>query len=411
MKAAIVEGGGLAGRGIAYSTTEPAHLLNVPADAMSAWAEEPEHFAKRFEAEGGHAEGFAQRRLFGRYLCDILDEAIASGCIDLVDHSAIRADRSNGKWRILLDDGSTIEAEAVALAIGNQQPDVLSAFEGAGDRFISNPWGVEARRAVETLASEGGDALLVGTGLTMVDLVLSLDSAGHRGKILALSRRGQVPRPHDNSNRSAPVDAEEVPHGQVRALWQWLRRRSAEVGWRLAIDSLRPHSHSLWQSLGAVEQQRFLRHARAYWDVRRHRIAPEVGATIAHLIAEGRLEIMAGRVIAARKSSGALEVELRRRGANTTKHRTFLYGFNCTGPLHAIDHTRDPFLRSLLEGSHARPDQIKIGFEVDRNSRAGERLWALGPLTKGRYWEIIAIPDIRDQAASVAEDISLELKT
>lgn len=404
----LIEGGGRAGRGIAYSTLEPAHLLNVRADGMSAWAHDPDHFAKRFEAEGGDPLGFAQRRLFGRYLSDILDEAVGSGCTCVVHQSATGAERSNGTWRILLEDGSAIEAEAMAVAIGNQEPDALRAFEGARERFISNPWGVEAQSAVEKLASEGGDALLVGTGLTMVDLVLSLDSAGHRGGILAVSRRGQVPRAHDDS-KPASVEAEEVPHGSVRAMWRWLRKRSGEVGWRAAIDSLRPHSHRLWQSLDSDEQRRFLRHARPWWDVHRHRIAPEVGRTIASLVAEGRLEIMAGRVIAAAHKRDGLDVELRRRGWDSTHFRTFAYAFNCTGPLHSIDHTRDPFVRSLLKGGQARPDHLGIGLEVDGNSRAGERLWALGPLTKARYWEIIAVPDIRDQAAAVAEDIAREL--
>src|SRR3954451_11148144 len=76
---ALIEGSGRAGKGVAYSTTEPAHLLNVRAEGMSAWAGEPDHFAQRFEAEGGEPGGFAERRLFGRYLGEILEEAIASG--------------------------------------------------------------------------------------------------------------------------------------------------------------------------------------------------------------------------------------------------------------------------------------------------------------------------------------------
>jgi uncharacterized NAD(P)/FAD-binding protein YdhS len=119
---------------------------------------------------------------------------------------------------------------------------------------------------------------------------------------------------------------------------------------------------------------------------------------------------MAGRVLAAKKSPDGLDVELRRRSSAAAQLKKFAYAFNCTGPLHSIDQTRDPFLRSLLEGSQARPDHLGIGLEVDQNSRAGERLWALGPLTKGRYWEIIAVPDIRDQATSVAEDVARELK-
>ena len=384
------------------------HLLNVRAEGMSAIAGEPDHFSRRFALEGGQPRGFAQRRLFGRYLAELLDEAVQSGCTKIVHSSAIRAERTQGSWSLEFEDGSVLETEAIALAIGNQEPEGLRAFERVEKKFIANPWGPAARSAVDELASGGGDALLVGTGLTMVDLVLSLDSAGHRGQIVALSRRGLAPRGHADFE-PAPVDLNDLPREKLRTMWRWLRRRSAEVGWRAAIDSLRPHSHALWQSLDAHEQRRFLRHARPWWDVHRHRIAPEVAATIARLVGEGRLRIMAGRVIAATEKEDAVEVEVRRRGAGTSQHMTFTYAFNCTGPLHSIERTRDPLLRSILDAREAGPDQLGIGLNVDEKSRAGERLWALGPLTKGRYWEIIAVPDIREQAAMVADDIAREL--
>jgi uncharacterized NAD(P)/FAD-binding protein YdhS len=121
---------------------------------------------------------------------------------------------------------------------------------------------------------------------------------------------------------------------------------------------------------------------------------------------------MAGRIVSARDNGSALEVGIRRRGAADARQMTFDFAFNCTGPLHVIEHTRDPLLRSLLDAGMARPDHLNIGLEVDPRSRVagGERLWALGPLTKGRYWEIIAVPDIREQAAAVADDIERELR-
>jgi uncharacterized NAD(P)/FAD-binding protein YdhS len=403
----LIDGSGRMGRGVAYSTTEPAHLLNVPAEGMSAWAGDPDNFAKRFEAEGGERRGFAERRLFARYLADILDEAVGGGKTEPLEATATTA-AWDGDWQIELENGSVIQAQALALAIGNQQPESLSAFTGVGARFIRNPWGAEARSAVSDLVATGGGGLLVGTGLTMVDLVLSLDAAGHRGRIVALSRRGQVPRSHADFE-PAPVDRDEVPHGSVRALWRWLRRRSAEVGWRAAVDSLRPHSHPLWQSLDGEQQRRFLRHARPWWDVHRHRIAPEVARKVHDMIAEGRLEIIAGRIISARETGDALEVDFRRRGVSTPQAESFAFAFNCTGPLHSISRTKDPLLRSLLDAGQVRADHLGIGLEVDERSRAGEQLWALGPLTKGRYWEIIAVPDIREQAAVVADDIAREL--
>jgi uncharacterized NAD(P)/FAD-binding protein YdhS len=243
----------------------------------------------------------------------------------------------------------------------------------------------------------------------MVDVVLSLDAAGHAGRILAVSRRGQAPRAHAEF-QPAPVEIDQVPDANLRAMWRWLRRRSAEFGWRAAVDSLRPHTHRLWQSLDTGEQERFLRHARPWWDVHRHRIAPDVAATVQRLVAEGRLQIAAGRIVSATQTADAIDVWFRRRGAAEAEERRFAYAFNCTGPLHSIARTRDQLLRSLLDGKQVHPDRLGIGLEVDPNSRAGERLWALGPLTKGRYWEIIAVPDIRDQAAAVAEDIGRELQ-
>ncbi|MEA3078947.1 MAG: hypothetical protein QOF05_355, partial [Sphingomonadales bacterium] len=265
----------------------------------------------------------------------------------------------------------------------------------------------DARAAVDELARTGGAALVVGTGLTMVDLVLSLDAAGHQGRIIALSRRGLIPRAHADFD-PAPVDYDQVPGG-LRGMFRWLRRRSAEVGWRAAIDSLRPYSHPLWQGLAHDEQRRFLRHARPWWDVHRHRIAPEVASIIARMVASGQLEIVAGRVEAAREASDGIDVEYRRRRAAQGRTETFAYAFNCTGPLHSITRSKDPLLRSLLDAGQVQPDHLGIGLEVTDDCRAGNRLWALGPLTKGQYWEIIAVPDIREQAAAVAQDIAQEL--
>ena len=129
------------------------------------------------------------------------------------------------------------------------------------------------------------------------------------------------------------------------------------------------------------------------------------------MVAEGRLQLMAGRILSVSEQANGLGVEVRRRGAESARDMNFAYAFNCTGPLHSIDRTRDPLLRSLLDEGSVTSDRLGIGLDVDQNSRAGERIWALGPLTKGRFWEIIAVPDIREQAAAVAEDIAAELNT
>jgi uncharacterized NAD(P)/FAD-binding protein YdhS len=355
-------------------------------------------------------------------LTAILDEAAASRLVEVVAAKAVDATLRGGEWTVELDDGSTIAASALVLAHGNQPPEPLAAGAQAGPRLINNPWSQEAAAAIADVARSGGDVLLIGTGLTMIDAVLSLSAAGHRGKIVALSRRGQVPKAHADF-APAPVDEAELPQGDLLALWRWLRRQSGAVGWRAAVDSVRPHSQALWHALEPAQQRRFLRHARPYWDVHRHRIAPHIARQIAELVGEGRLEIVAGRIAAMRGADRGIEVQIRRRGIALTPLSSaespsplegegpfarFALALNCTGPLGAIGRTRDPLLRGLLERELVRADVHGIGLDVDERSRAAgaDGLWALGPLTKGRYWEIVAVPDIRVQAAAVADDIA-----
>ena len=406
---ALIDGSGRIGRGVAYSTAEPAHLLNVRADGMSAIAGEPEHFAAWFEGRGGDRAGFAQRRLFADYLGELLNEAVDSGRTTLI-HSIATSATQGQHWRIELDNDQAIAAQALVLAIGNQRPGNLQAFEDAGPNYVASPWGSRASTAVRDAAETGGNVMLIGTGLTMIDLVLSLEAAGHDGKVVAISRRGQVPRAHTDHD-PAPASPEELPQGSLREMVRWVRRRSAVSGWRAAVDSLRPHSHPLWQSLSPQDQSRFLRHARPWWDVHRHRIAPEVSRIVAGMVASGSLEIVAGRILAAKAAEQGIDVTYRRRGEEESRTASVAYVFNCTGPLHSIERTQDRLVRSLLDAGEVRPDHLGIGLDVDERARVlpARRLWALGPLTKGRYWEIVAVPDIREQAAQVADDIAQEL--
>lgn len=403
---ALIESRDQAGLGAAYSTTDPAHLLNIPAGSMSAWPDVPDDFARRV----GDDAVFAQRREFGAYLRSILEEAVSTGCVALLPGKAVGATRDGAGWRIVLDGGEPVFADALVLATGNQPPGRLPALEGAGGRLVTNPWSSAARAAIVEVAATDAPVLIVGTGLTMVDVVLSLDAQGHRGSIVALSRRGLIPRGH-SAYHPAPVTLDEVPAQSTGRLLEWLRARGARVGWRAAIDSLRPHSQALWQSLATGEQRRFLRHARPWWDVHRHRIAPQVAALLVDLVAAGRLEVIAGRVQQCRDSDDAVEVAIRKRARGKPLTGRFAYVFNCTGPLHSIAQSSDTLLRQLISDGHARADELGIGVAVGEDSRVegAERLWAIGPLTKGAFWEIVAVPDISTQAAAVADDISREL--
>ena len=395
----LFDGSGRIGRGVAYSTTEAAHLLNVPAGKMSAWPDRPDDFA-RFAQDDG--TGFAQRRLYGRYLGEILDSAPG---VVRSEVAVVAAIPSEGGWRLSLADGTTVEAAALVLATGNEAPAPFARFaEVAG--FVSNPWSSEAHAAVARVAAEGSGILLIGTGLTAIDTMLSPAAAGHRGTITALSRRGLVPRAHA-SFEPAPVPLDAVPLGQLVALWRWVRNRSAEVGFRAAVDSLRPHSHAIWQALSPSAQRRFLRHARPWWDVHRHRIAPEVAALMEARKAAGKLEVIAGRIRGARGDDKRVTLRIAARDGTAIERDAGLV-VNCTGPLGAMAKTQDRLLKQMVDDGLATADPLGIGIAADAHdaATASERLWVLGPLSKARQWEIIAVPDIRQQAQAVAEAIT-----
>jgi uncharacterized NAD(P)/FAD-binding protein YdhS len=407
----IVDGSSRQGQGTAYSTGERAHLLNVIAAKMGAWADKPEHFAEEVEREY-EPDAYVPRRRYGEYLSSILNEARATGLVKLLSSDARAAEPTSDGWTVMLADGSRVHGQALVLAQGNQPPAPPPLARGLPpELFVNDPWGEAGRKAIVKGASSGGDVLLIGTGLTMVDMVLSLDEARLRGRITALSRRGLIPRAHADHG-IAPVTLEEVPKGSVSRLWRWLLNRGATVGWRAAVDSLRPHSHAIWQGLSEAHQRRFLRHVRPWWDVHRHRIAPEVAGRIKRLVQLGQLEIVAGKVTDMWVSGQQLDVAIRRRGhARATDHR-FALAVNCTGPLGSIRQSGDALINDLFEKGLAKPDALDLGVEVDGGSRVAgsERAWAVGPLTKGRYWEITAVPDIRGQVAQVAYDIAEELK-
>ena len=402
------------GKGVAYSTDDPAHLLNIPAAKMSAWPDRPDDFVEAIAGAGLGPEDYVPRLLFGHYLRAILEES----SVEVMVGEAVAAEPADGGWAVRLDDGRLARAQALVLASGIQQPDALPfARDLSEDLFAADPWGAAGKAAIAAavrISGEGlggGDVLAVGAGLSMIDIAMSLDAAGHEGRLVAVSRRGQRPRVSFPMRSDVP-SSDSAPNGSLTGLWRWVRQRTREADWRDVVDSVRPRTHELWQSLSETDQRRFMRHARPWWDVHRHRIAPGVGAVIERMIADGRLEVLAGRIQSLDVADGGVQAVIRRRGeAGNEAPRRFAVGINCTGPLHDIRHTKSPLLRSLLDAGLAEPDHLGIGFKVDDQVRVigAERLWAMGALGKARYWEIIAVPDIRVQAEMVAESIAKEL--
>ena len=402
VKSLLIDRAEARGRGIAFSTRDPAHLLNVPAGKMSAWPDAPEDFADALAAEPG---SFAERRAYGDYLAAQLEQAVAEGTVELVDGLVAAARPSTGSsqagWVVTLDDGETVQAMELVLATGNGRPARFLIPGWPDAAMVQDPWSGAAGELLRAAAGKGRPLLLVGTGLTMVDVVLTLERLGYEGRVTAVSRRGQVPRAHVAGTIPLPPPAiGEIP-GDLSDGVAWLRARGLGVDWRCAIDSLRPVSQALWHSWPEDKKARFARHARPWWDVHRHRIAPQADAVIERWIGDGRLMVMAGRI--AGGAEGMIEVARRRGGLERIAAHLAV---NCTGPSERLADNANALVRQLHADGLVAPGELGLGVRVDDHCRAGDSLWALGPLTKGRWWEIIAVPDIRVQAERVAVAIA-----
>ena len=395
----LIDRAAASGRGIAYGTRDGAHLLNVPAGKMSAWPDDPDDFTTALAAEPG---AFAQRRDFGDYLAAQLADAVDAGDVELVDGGVISAAHSpGGGWALSLGDGAQLPADGLVLATGNGRPARFVIPDWPEGDMVQDPWTGAAGERLAEAARDGWPLLLIGTGLTMVDVVLTLDRLGYRGLVTAVSRRGLVPRAHQAGVIPLPPPGlGEIPRKMSDCV-AWLRARGLGVDWRSAVDSLRPVSQALWASLDEATKARFARPARPWWDVHRHRIAPEAAAVIERWVGDGRLTVIAGRV--AEGESGQIRVN--RRGASAVSIEARL-AVNCTGPSEKLRESENPLLQQLLGDGLVAPGELGLGVRVDHHCRAGENLWAVGPLTKGRWWEISAVPDIRVQVAQVASVIA-----
>lgn len=413
----LVEKRNAFGRGVAYSSLHDDHLLNVRAGNMSALPDDPGHFVRWFSRRGGDAGQFARRKDYGQYLSELLAEsaAAAQGRLQLIQGQAVEAIPRDGGVLVRVDDGRILAGDALVMALGNLAPSLPPNLDPAGlppDVCIRDPWGEAPADKLE----DEDTVLLLGTGLTMVDVALSLSATGWRGRMLALSRRGLLPHPHAAAHHASagpppgtvpPLAAR--PHGRPAQLLRQTRQRAALRGWHAAIDELRPFTQSMWAAASAPERAQFLRHLRPWWDIHRHRLAPAIAEQLHNLTLEGRLRIAAGKLLSVAADGRDAAVVWRPRGSRATENVVVRRIVNCIGPSGDVAAADDPLLRSLLTQGLARPDPLRLGLDVDSqsnligvDSRPVPGLHALGPMTRGAFWEITAVPDIRQQAWSLA---------
>ncbi len=417
------------GRGVAYGACGPDHLLNVPVARMEIgltpgfadWLQQRRGSLAEALVESGLDLGaaFVPRRLFGDYVEERVKEALDGK--SLAGLSSVRGDvvrllpeQKDGRRGVLLTDGRQIKADVIVLALGNlppRPPAGPDAWLYDSGFFIPDPWALDAFSDIDPAEP----LLLIGSGLTAVDVALRLVQRGHRGHLLAISRRGLTPRTHAAGGIWPEFLHDKIP-ASAPTLTKLIRRQIAlaaaqGIPWQRVFDAARPAVPSIWNGWNEFSRRQFLRHLRPRWDIHRHRMAPRVSEAFAKLQTSGALEILSGRIAGYRPVERLVEATLHLRGGG---ERLFRAGhvINCTGPGGDFAKIAVPLIAELRERRLAVPDPLGVGVEtrdcavIDGAGEASSWLFALGPLTRPAWWEITAVPEINLQIDRLVAHLS-----
>ena len=415
----VVERFSLPGRGVAYGTQYGLHLLNVPAKDMSAFPDDPEHFLRwvRSNYDAGTEPGdFAPRRIYGQYIASLLLEAAGTHGQQLEwrQDEALSIVRVGNRAEVHLRSGPKVVADKVVLALGNFRPSD-PPLPGKTERspcFVSFAWSASALEGVEKERS----VLLIGSGLTSVDLSLALRAREFRGTIHILSRRGVIPEWH-KATEPWPCFWNENSPRTARGLLRLVRDQVTQATrqgseWRAVINSLRPVTTKIWQSLPDIEKRRFLRHLRPYWESHRHRVSPQIAGLMLYQVLKDDMQVHTGRVTHYHETADGVEVTYRDRRTGQDERLHVDRVINCTGPETDCRRLDDPLITSLRDHGLARPDAMFLGLDVaedgallDSNGVASDFLYTVGPTRKGQLWETTAVPEIRIQVADLSRQL------
>jgi uncharacterized NAD(P)/FAD-binding protein YdhS len=399
------------GVGIAFSTPEPWHRINVPAAIMSAFPDDHDHF----RAWAGVApDAYPARAVWGRYLQAVLAGAVA-GSPATIRHLRSRATGLgvvDGRLELGTDSDGVLEPDAVVVATGNELPAIPPFAQGVASdpSFVADPWGSRWLDDVPDGAVVG----IVGTGHTATDVAASILHARSAARVVAFSRRGEVPRPHEDPWRPRPskpaFTVEEFRTFEDPLVEARARIAAHPNGWIQGLDSIRPITWQLWLALSAEQRRRFVAEWRRDWEVHRSRFGPQMAAEVQESVDAGRLEVRGAAIDAIERTPAGLRITTAGGGVETVD-RVVL----ASGPRE--DPSASPFLGLSIALGTMRTGPLELGIDadpatlrvIDADGSIERPVWALGPILRGVLWETIAIPEIRQEAATIAEGITAEL--
>ncbi len=405
--------------GPAYSTNED-HLLNVPVELMGAFADDPEHFLKWVNEKNiAAAKGdYLPRKLYRKYVQEMFQEALYgkgdNKLFERIQGEAVDLKINNGKPVVFMEDGSEIISDKVVLALGNslpKNPQLKSDSFITDKRYIQNPWNSEIYNNLSTEDT----ILFIGTGQTMVDLATGLSKKNHKGKMITISRRGIFPMvqkkvepyPSFYNELEGLTDIPSVFHIVLKHL-----RIANEKGLdpRSVIDSLRPHTKSIWTALHPDEKIRFLRHVFRYWEIIRSRIPPSSDEIISRLRSSGQLEVLTGRITDIIPSKNKMEAKFIERGTTDEKSVHTNIVINCIGPCQDYEQIDQPFIKNLLRRSLIQCDPAHLGIDalpegnvIQKDGKPSCIIYTIGLPLKGIVWESLAAPEIRVEAEELSK--------
>jgi uncharacterized NAD(P)/FAD-binding protein YdhS len=421
----LFERAGRIGCGVAYAPACYPFQLNVPAGRMSALSYEPMHlldYARR-RLPQVDADTYLTREFYGQYLGDFLQAAELAAPLHVKlerihgEVNALRPQRAHGPIQVQLADQAWL-AHQVVLACGDPSPVTRPyALEVAHlPGYVRDPYAADA---VAAIGSDERSLLLVGTGLTMIDLAVAAAAANPGLRITALSRHGRLPQTQSPHSHAPVLEVQSDLHGlpasrSVAAAAKALRRLVDEAlqaggDWREAITRARDCVPTIWQNFNETERRRFLRHARVYWDTSRHRMPPDLAARIAELRRSGRLQVYAGRILRLQAEGRRILAHWRPRGARGLETQRADRVIDCSGPDRRLERTADPLWRQLLDAGLVHADSTGLGLRtgplgavIDASGRLSHQIFYLGPMLRATYWEATAVGELRARAETLA---------